>query len=214
LLAYWGTPAAPRYLQARFLKNDSDFASGLLFSVQHEGSVLAVVTFATDHGDSHPSLDPIMDATIKVKDLRLRFEFGGDLSGFTVKASGEADKHLVFQDRDVRFVLRPVTDSFGGTPFRWDEPELKLTNRVDAIAYSGEEKLIDLSSLKEAFACFTLEEWPYEQKQMPAAKVDVQRDDGRLRARWTTHAKTLELDVVIKPGPYATLNDSFRSSSS
>src|SRR6185503_12081239 len=42
LLAYWGTPAAPRFLRVRFLKNDDDFTSALLFSVQHEGAVLAV----------------------------------------------------------------------------------------------------------------------------------------------------------------------------
>ncbi|PYJ01772.1 MAG: hypothetical protein DME25_17505 [Verrucomicrobia bacterium] len=208
LLAYWGTPPAPRHLRVRFLKNGADFASALLFTAQQESAVLAVVVFATDYGDTHPTLDPIQEATIQAKDLRLRFEVGGDLTGFTIKTAGEAEKYLLLQDPKV---LRPLADSFGGTPLRWDLPQLSLVDRIDAVAYAGEEQALNLSGLNEAFICFTLEEWPYQQKLPARASVELDRSGGRLRARWSTRGKELELEAPIKPGPYPVLNDLFRS---
>jgi hypothetical protein len=211
LLAYWGTPAAPRFLRARFLKNDDDFTSALLFSIQHESAVLAAVVFAIDHGDSHPSLDPIADGTINAKDFRLRFELGGESGAVTIQSLGDAHKSLVLQDREVRWLLRPVADSFGGDPFSWDQPELKLADRIDAVAYHGEEKTLKLDQLTEAFVCFTLEEWSYEQKQSPEPGVQVQKADRRLRVRWATRGKTLGMDVTIRFGSFHAMNDSFRS---
>ena len=211
LLAYWGTAQAPRHLRARFLKDDRDFASALFFSAQHEGAMLAVVTFATDLGDKHPSLDPIKDGTIRARDLRLRFEIGGELGTFTVRTAGDAEKFLVLQDRDVRFVLRPVADSFADTPLRWDFPGLKLAEQLDATIHHGEEKTFHLPSLNEAFICFTFQEWPYDQKQPPMPKVELQRGGGRLRACWQAVGRTLEIDAAIKPAPYAQLNDSLRA---
>jgi hypothetical protein len=211
LLAYWGTTSAPRYLRVRFLKDDDDFASALLFTVQHESSVLAVVTFATDHGDTHPSLGPMQDGTIRAKNLRLRFEFGGDLSAFTARAIDEGGMHFVLQDRDVRLMVRPVADGFGAARFAWDSPELRMTDRIDAVVGTGEAGAIRLPSLGEAFLCFTLEEWPYGQRRAPAAAIEVQRADGRLQARWATRGKTLALEAAIRPGAFAGMNDAFRS---
>ena len=170
-----------------------------------------MVNFATDYGDTHPSLDLVKDATIRAKDLRLRFEFGGQRSELTVKAETGPDRHYVIQDRNARFILRPVTDSFGGAPLRWDSPALKLTDRIDAVIHQGEERSFNLAELNEAFVCFTLEEWPYEEKRMPGPNVLKQQADGRFHARWITRGKTFDLDLPIKPGPYAILNDSFRS---
>jgi hypothetical protein len=211
LLAYWGTPGAPRSLHLRCLKDDRDFASALLFTVQHESSILAVVTFAMDHGDTHPALDPLKEGKIHAKDLRLRFEFGGDLTGLVVRGATEPEKHLVFQDGQVRFALRPVSGNFAGRPFRWDDATMKLAHRIDAVAHEGAETSFDLAALDEAFTCFTLEEWPYSQRHFAPAQVEWQKKDGRLRARWLARGKTLDLDVPIKPGSYASMNDSFRS---
>lgn len=211
LLAYWGTPSAPRFLRVRFLKNDDDFTSALLFSIQHEGAVLAAVVFALDHGDTHPSLDPIVDGTIQAHDLRLRFEAGGELGSFTVQSLRDPQPALVLQDRDIRWLLRPVADRFGGEQFSWDQPELKLAERIDAVAYRGPAKTIKLYQLPEAFLCFTLEEWPYDQKLPPPSGIQVQKADDQLRVRWATRGKTLGLNVPIKPGAFAKLNDTFRS---
>ena len=61
----------------------------------------SVVTLCTDHGDTHPSLDPLKDASIKASSLRLRFEFGGELADCTVRTIDGNPKVIVIQDRDV-----------------------------------------------------------------------------------------------------------------
>jgi len=203
LLAYWGTPAAPSWLRLRFLADGVDFPAALLFSVQHESSVLAVVTFASDQAGT----------TTPAKSLRLRFEFGGDLSGLTTRTVEEDGKQFIIQDRDVRLVLRPVANGFGPVRFDWDSPELKMTDRIDATVSAWADTTASLASLSEAFLCFTLEEWPYEQKKTtPAAPATVERTDDKLRARWNVRGKKLTLEAPVRPGPLAQMNDAFRSS--
>ena len=211
LVAYWGTPGAPRFLRVRFLKDHQDFSSALLFSSQHEGHVLAVVTFATDHGDTHPTLDPLQNATCRAGDLRLSFQFGGELGACTVRRLEGDDKALLIADEQVRFLLRPVADRFGETEFRWDQPDLKLPDTLEAVAYQGAEKLFELPKLGDAFVCFTLSEWPPDQKHAPAAPVQVQRADGRLRARWAAGGRTHDLEVPTVPATFASMNDAFRA---
>lgn len=212
LLAYWGIPSAPRFLRVRFLKDEVDFSSALFFSVQHEGSALVVVTLCTDHGDTHPSLDSIKDESIKAASLRLRFEFGGDLSSCFIRTLEESSKVIVIQDRDVRFILRPVASAFGESTFRWEFPELKLASQVDAVVYQGEAREHKLTALGQTFVCFTLEEWPYDQREMPSGAVETRLAEGKMRAHWTTHGKALDLEVPVKPASYAEMNDAFRSS--
>lgn len=209
LVAYWGTPASPRYLRVRFLKDERDFASALFFSLQHEGAALAAVVFATDHGDGHPTLDPIRDGTIRARDLRLRFELGGTADGLTVKTTGTERKHLVIQDRDLRWVVRPIGDAFGDSRFTWDFPELKLTNRIDAVAYQGEEKSFKLAELSEAFVCFAIEEWPEQQPEPQPKEIEFNRGTRTIGAWLSKGRKVLSLKLPTKPQEFAALNDSF-----
>ena len=212
LLAYWGIPSGPRFFRVRFLKDDADFSSALFFSTQHEGAVLAVVTLCTDHGDTHPTLDPIKDESTKAASLRLRFEFGGELADCTVRTLDGNSKVIVIQDRDVRFILRPVASAFGKSTFRWEFPELKLANRIDAVAYQGDVKEHKLTAVGDAFVAFTLEEWPYDQREIPGAGIETSIADGKFRARWIARGKTLDLEAPVKPALYAEMNDAFRSS--
>ncbi len=78
LLAYFGGPQRPaHYLQARLIKDDYDFSSGLLYSVQDRGWVLGLVNFQTDGGDKHPSLDRIKNGEFSALRFRLRFDIAG-----------------------------------------------------------------------------------------------------------------------------------------
>jgi len=78
LVAYWGGPQRPaHYLQARLIKDDYDFSSGLLYSVQDRGWLLGVVNFQTDGGDKHPSIDRVKNGEFSASRFRLRFDIGG-----------------------------------------------------------------------------------------------------------------------------------------
>lgn len=210
-IAYWGTPPAPRFLRLRCLKDDADFASALMFSAQHQGAALVAVTLCADHGDAHPALDPIKDGVVNYKELRLRFELGGDLAGCTVRTIGTDKKAVVIQDQSIRFLLRPLAGSFGGADVRWEFPELGLAKSVDVILHTGEEKTLDLRKLSEAFVSFTFEDWPYEQRELPTTNAESRASAGRLQARWQTRGRTLSLDTSVKPASFDSMNDALRA---
>jgi hypothetical protein len=209
LLAYWGTADAPRFLRARFLKDHRDFSSALFFSVQHRGYLLAVVTFATNHGDTHPALDPLPTGNIAARQLQLRFEFGGALGRCTMRTRDDKSQAILVQDEQVRFVLQPVADAFFDARFVWEQPGLGLATPIHAVAHHGDEKNFSFATAGEAFVCFTLSEWPYEEKLAPPA-VEIRRSPGRLHARWTLPDKILDLQVPTQPASFEQMNDGLR----
>jgi len=73
LLGYW----KGGYAQMRFLKDDYDFTSALLYSVQEKNYLAGLVTFRTPGGDKHPSLDPIRNGEFTATRLRLRLDVAG-----------------------------------------------------------------------------------------------------------------------------------------
>lgn len=209
LLAYWGSVERCATLRVRFLHDDDDFASALIFSAQHQGQVLSMVVFATDHGDTHPSLDKLEDGTISARDLRLRFEFGSDFRDFALRSWPGPEKAMVFQDRNARFILRPLGGRFGEEDVDWKFPETQVAGPFDVVLYSGAEKTIPLNTLSEAWLGFTLEEWPYDQKVLPSGPARLTRGPNRVQARWSVQRHTLEVGVAIKPASFDSLNDSF-----
>lgn len=212
LLAYWGTPEQCTFLRVRFLKDGTDFSSALIFSAQLESSVLSLVTLSTDHGDKHPSLDPLRNGSITARDLRLRFEFGGELRDLVAKTIDDGGRQVVqFMDRDVRFLLRPLGGKFGDTPVQWDLPGLKAISHLDAVFYAGSEKTFALASLREAFTGFALQEWPYDRKKMPTAGAEFTPLDGQARLYWKIDSVVLTVTGPVKPGPFAQMNDGTRA---
>ncbi len=212
LLACWGMASAPRFLRIRFLKDDVDFASGLFFSVQHEGAALAVVTLCMDNGASHPALDPIQNGMIRAASLKVRFECEGELADCTMQAAGQGGKGVIIQDRDARFLVRPVEGRFGDATVEWDSPSLRLASHFDITLYRGAAKDHKLADLSAAFAAFTLEEWPYDLGNLAAGNIEAQLKDGKLRARAIAAGKALDIEAAVKPGSRASMDDVFRSS--
>lgn len=210
-LAHWGTPTATRFLRLRCLVDETDFSSALLFSAQHQSAVLASVSFSTNHGMAHPAASPIKNGTVVAKEIRLRFELSGDLADCTVRTMGTDKKTIVIQDQTTRFVIRPLAGSFGGAEVKWEFPELGLAKSVDVVLYSGNEKAIELEKLSEAFVCFAFEDWPYEQRELPANQIQVRSNAGRLQARWSTRGRTLSLDAPVKPASFDSMNDALRA---
>lgn len=211
MLAYWGIASAPRFLRVRFLRDDVDFASALFFSVQHEGVALGVVTLCTDNGNSHPTLDPIQNGTIRAASLKLRFECGGELADCTMQAAGQAGRGVIVQDRGARFVVRPVAGEFGGKAVQWDAPGLRLASHFDVTLYRGDAVDHKLGGLNAAFVAFTIEEWPYDLGNVSTGNIEAQVKDGRLRARAILGGKALDIEAIVKPTGKSGMYDAFRS---
>ena len=206
LLAHWGTPARPVILRARFLKDGTDFCSALIFSAQHEGFVLSTVTFATDYGDFHPSLDRVKDATIKASDLRLRFELTGEPDEVGIGLP-MAPAPALISDRRVCLRLYRLEGTFGGKPIHWEQSREFATVSLDAVFHAGEETTFNLAALDRAFLAFALHLGPIEQPEPAEAPQAVVRQD-RCASSWRVPGWTLRVEVSVKPGPLAVANDS------
>jgi uncharacterized membrane protein YidH (DUF202 family) len=81
LVGYWGGDRRPaQYAQLRVMKDDYDFASALLYSVQKRGCVTGIVDFRKPGGDRHISLDPIAKGEFEASRIGLRLDLrsGGE----------------------------------------------------------------------------------------------------------------------------------------
>ncbi len=95
LLGYWGNASRPaRYAQLRMMKDDYDFASGLLYTAQGRGCVAGLMNFRYPGGDKHPSIDIVKDGAFTAARLRLRL----DLAGVPASALILADQKRVAVD--------------------------------------------------------------------------------------------------------------------
>jgi len=199
IVAYWGVPQNPAYLQVRFLRDMYDFSDAQLFTAQRRGDLLAAVNFGTDGGNTHLHLDRIKNGRFRAKDLRLRFEFGGSAAARKPplpSASGGAPAVLRFGDLSVALAV-PVCLFDGRVP-EWASGREKDKAWLDLVLYSGEESEFDLNRLSSAAIGFAL--------RMAAAEtvppqVTYTLADGRLSLAWDT----LRVAIPVRPDKVSAL---------
>jgi hypothetical protein len=197
-LVYWGTREQPRFLRVRFLHDGYDYTSALVFTRQDKNHTISAVVFATDYGDTHPSLDKVQNATIRAKDLRLRFEFGGDVKNLGIQENPldnslrglspdripptrkfmELRKFTILDDQ-VRMMINGLAGRFGDETFTWETGEDDELKYIDAVAYSGEEKAIDFNTLRNACIAFTFLIQPLSEK-MSDGTLKVQQQNQKI----------------------------------
>lgn len=166
LIAHWGSEDKPCYLRLRCLHNNYDFCGVKCNAMQDKNRVLAVLNFAYDGGDTHPSLDKIEDGVIRASDLRLRFEVGGALEKIEQiqpwknETASFISEGLSFKMKNVATILDDWNIT---TEFRKEEGRLFF----DIVLYSGEEREIYLSELNSAFSilAFSIENIPYTETE-------------------------------------------------
>ena len=206
LLAYWGHAGKPSYLHLRFLHVGYDLAAAQFFSVQRCGDVLAGINFATDGGDTHPSLDKLRNATIRARDLRLRFEFGGAAgeSVFTAPTQLSEPAKARFGEVGVRLAVGYAR--LGELRGRWETGQEK-TNRtawLDVVLYAGPEKEFRLKVLESAAIGLVVS---FSTNAAPPPKVEAKVTAGRLVL--AMDVPKLSLRLLIRPGTAAELQKSF-----
>ena len=204
LVAYWGTRQQPRALQVRFLHDLYDYCSAQVFCAQSGGCVLAGVNFATDYGDTHVNLDKVKGATIRVRDLRLRFEFlnmpeGWRPGGWEVGRVAHLDLGAAQMDLLVPYAV------FGGWPVRAEAGREGSSAFLDVVLYQGEERAINFAELPEAGVVLGLSMYA-KGTLAPALDIRCEVADGRLQAQWPLAETPLSLEMHLKPGPIAVLH--------
>jgi hypothetical protein len=200
LVAYWGTAEAPQALQVRLLHDGYDFSSGRLFTRLAGPCVLAIASFATDQGDTHPSLDPVKDGTIEAEDLRLRFELQNLPEGTEVPAEFVPGKPVFVQAGNATVSLQIAGAQFGDAT-----PTLEMSRQdnslwLDVVLYRGARQAIDLKTLGRAFVVFGLTV-KGSGDDAGVAQVTCEVEGDRVKAGWSTPEGDLTLSALAQPGP-------------
>jgi len=198
IVAYWGTPQEPAYLQVRFLRDAYDFADAQLFTAQQRGDLLAAVNFGTDGGNTHLHIDRIKNGRFRAKELRLRFEFGGSAAAceLPLPAAPGAAAALRFGDLSVAIAV-PVC-VFGDLTPAWAGGREKGKAWLDLVLYSGAEREFDLNRLSAAAIGFALRMATAEAVPPQVAHTLA---DGRLSLAWDT----LRVAIPVRPDKVSAL---------
>jgi len=211
LLAYWGDSKAPSYLHLRCLHNNIDFAAAQFFSVQSEGRVLAGIAFANDMNPTNPYIPhKPRDSKLLTKDLRLRFEFKGVLTGVEFKTKptalvkSQSKVHLYLGGLHFQ-ILIPYAQ-FGETEARWEVTQSESHLYLDLVLWSGQQRLFDLMELERAAIAVALG-ISLEAAILPDMLVDAH--DGYLTVNW----EHLGLGFLNHPATQLLLNESVSLSS-
>jgi hypothetical protein len=200
LIAYWGTKQKPSYFQLRFLHDNYDFSTVQFYSVQKETRVLAGLVIATDGGDTHLSIDRIKNATIKAKDLRIRFEFGGnDINyAYQIAQTLENPTQFVFDNITIQFSL-PFQSFFNYNQTGWVVTKDNDRLNIDYVLYqSNLEQIIKLDNLKEAAAIVAVQIFSNKNDSFQSVGI---LQGSLLQAKW----RDLCLSIPIKPATVAQL---------
>lgn len=189
LLLHFGTPAAPGYLQLRFLKNGYDFSSAILTASQRDDLVVGAVNFITNGGDTHISLQKVKDAKITARDLRLRFELGGE-PGRAAQIAVRENATATLDVAGLAVHLSVARARFGATTGRLAAGSDARTRWLDVVLHEGDEREFDLAALEEAIVGFVLSVGPH-------GPVTASVADGTLALA----CDDLRAAAKIKPAP-------------
>jgi hypothetical protein len=221
LLAYWGDARSNGYMRVRLVKDDSDFASGLLYSVQQKGFVLAMATFCLGGGDSHITLDPIRDGQFTCKRLRLRCDLAGIDPKAKILANGKAagPGSRVPEATRVSIDLGGATISLGfqsRLPVSIDREGEFLTISQDFHS-SAESGPVRWTDLKQRYAALTVAiAGPerslvrFDQDVLQSPFGDSGAGPGVRRLSWRTPAADLLLEASSEVRPINEQNARFR----
>ncbi len=142
-MVIWGKED-PSYIRIRAINNGYDFCSGMVYTDQYKNRMLSQLGFVNDRGDFHFNLDPILDGTIKTKELYFKIEFGG--KEVSVTRDGNV---FTYESQGVHVAVDIRKWKYDG-----QEAEIIFNQEdkcIELMCYRGEEKELNLTALKETY---------------------------------------------------------------
>lgn len=192
LLGYFDNQGKPAYLWLRLLHDGYDYSSAVFVCAQHKGDALFGFNFATDGGDTHIGID-LIHGSIQAKDLRVRFEFAGDLNGVEKGSDGNDTVYTKIAANTIS--SKVIYARFGDEKPRWEISEEEGQLIFDYVIYSGEKKSIDFTEIQKAALLFAIS----INNQGEMVDVSTKEQGEYVKAIGTCADKQLELAIVLKP---------------
>ena len=162
---YFGTRKQPVMMKLQCLHDFYDFSAGQIFSVQKDGTVASVMSFAVDGGDRHPSLDLLQEEAVEAENIRIRLKFTGGLE--QIWEYGQKSRtQFYFRGDGVRGLFDVSYAAFGPWDPRYEINQVKKEEAFaagcninidhmdglafDVVLYHGERRKIRLGALEQA----------------------------------------------------------------
>ena len=177
-IAYINNNGEPSYIHMQFLVNHEGFCSAVLTTAQNKMDSLIGINFALDYGAVYLNFDPT-NGKIKVDDMRLRFEIGGNLDGIEAKCieklnldGGELALHSV-RIGDRTFYIRNLLTDFDGFIPRWQISRDENKIYVDYIFFNGGMCDLNLASIKNAVILLSFTEADFQKEHRCVIREDT-----------------------------------------
>lgn len=201
LLCYWGAERPARYAHLRFMHDDYDFASALLYATQERNRVLGLVNFRSPGGDKHVSIDMIRDGEFFALSLRLRLDVSDPQATLRITGSRIA----VIERPGIRLTFQIREGVFGGRQpiLRIAEEEGRPAVIVDLLK-SEQPVRVRWAEIPNAYLVFTLA----INARDDAAPFESRTEEGRIMLSWGD----LEMTGAITTAPIETQNAAFSES--
>lgn len=166
-ISYFETEQGAVYCCMRCLHDFYDYSSAFHITAQDRNRSLTVFGFVTDGGDTHPDLDKVKNGKICARDLRVRLELGGAVSGVTVRQSGQeayigigaCTLHVSVPCAvlGTKKAVLKVTEEIGHVNETGDHREEGTVKCVDVVLYEGEERDLDFTAMDQCFGVIGFE---------------------------------------------------------
>lgn len=198
LLAYWGTPDKPRYLQLRFLHDEYDFSSASFYSEQRDDKVLAAINLSKGAGDKHIHIDLLKDGTFEARDLRLRFELGNVQLPDSLRLPNGPNQPIRLTLEGLPLNLNLFEATLDTRPGRWEKGGNGTTAWLDYVIYSGPATRFDLNNLQKAIWGLTLSVGT-PTPDHKAMQPQIQPDAAVLKASWQGMSLSVPKQILPQP---------------
>ena len=157
VLAYWGTVNEPSCLNVRLIYDGYDLSTGAIWTQQTENCLLGAVTFATDGGGKHLSLEKLENGTFEASELVLRFEFSGSAADAEIEAPAALDDPATVKHQGIDVSIQVPYAGFDNCDVEWERTETDEGIGLDVRLHRGKVRTFVLPETDEAVVAFAIQ---------------------------------------------------------
>ena len=156
---------------------------------------MTVVNFHTNRGDTHHDLDPIIDAKIKAKDLRIRYQIEANTDAALDETKiSEVENGCMIEAFGIPVEIKYHYAEMSGEKTHFEIVKEGNSIFVDMVLYSGEEKEINLDELQ---SLITVSHISVNEKMEDSPSIS--KDDRFVYAKWNINGVDTEIKSPFKP---------------